>query len=43
LTQSPESQRGRSLVVDTSACVAVILGAPGSEHLAAYLEHAWSG
>jgi len=41
LTQSPpESERGRSLVVDTSACVAVILGEPGSEDLAAYLEHA---
>jgi ribonuclease VapC len=37
LTQSsPES----GLVVDTSACVAVILGEPGSEDLAAYLEHA---
>ena len=41
MTQSsPESERGRSLVVDTSACVAVILGEPGSEDLAAYLEHA---
>ena len=37
---SPESERGRSLVVDRSACVAVILGEPGSEDLAAYLEHA---
>jgi ribonuclease VapC len=36
----PESERGRSLVVDTSACVAVILGQPGNEVLAAYLEHA---
>ena len=41
MTQSsPESERGLSLVVDTSACVAVILGEPGSEDLAAYLEHA---
>ena len=41
MTQSsPESERGASLVVDTSACVAVILGEPGSEDLAAYLEHA---
>jgi ribonuclease VapC len=41
LTQSsPESERGQSLVVDTSACVAVILGEPGSEDLAACLEHA---
>jgi uncharacterized protein with PIN domain len=41
LTQSsPESERGRSLVVDTSACVAVILGEPASEDLVAYLEHA---
>jgi ribonuclease VapC len=40
LTQSPESERGRSLIVDTSACVAVILGEPGSEDLTAYLEHA---
>ena len=30
----------RSLVVDTSAAVAVILGEPGSEELAAYLEDA---
>jgi ribonuclease VapC len=37
---SPESERGRSLVVDTSACVAVILGEPGSAELAAYLENA---
>jgi ribonuclease VapC len=34
-----ESERGRSLVVDTSACVAVILGEPGSSELAAILEH----
>ena len=41
LTQSsPESERGRSLVVDTSACVAVMLGEPGSEDPAACLEHA---
>ena len=41
MTQSsPESERGRSLVVDTSACVAVILGETGSDDLAAYLEHA---
>lgn len=33
-----EAERGRSLVVDTSACVAVILGEPGSEELAGYLE-----
>jgi ribonuclease VapC len=31
---------GRSLVVDTSAAVAVILGEPGSEDLAGYLESA---
>jgi ribonuclease VapC len=41
LTQSSrESERGRSLVVDTSACVAVIFGETGSEDLAAYLERA---
>ena len=40
LTQLPESERGRSLVVDTSACVAVILGEPGSGDLAACLEQA---
>ncbi len=34
-----EPARG-SLVVDTSAAVAVILGEPGSEELAAYLENA---
>jgi ribonuclease VapC len=34
-----ESAR-RGLVVDTSAAVAVILGEPGSEELAAYLESA---
>jgi len=32
--------RQRSLVVDTSAAVAVILGEPGSEELAAHLEEA---
>jgi ribonuclease VapC len=37
---SPEPERGRGLVVDTSACVTVILGEPGSEELAACLEHA---
>lgn len=37
---SSESGRGRCLVVATSACVAVILGEPGSEDLAAHLEHA---
>jgi len=37
---SSESERGRCLVVATSACVAVILGEPGSEDLAASLEHA---
>jgi len=31
---------GRSLVVDTSAAVAVILGEGGSEELAAHLEDA---
>jgi ribonuclease VapC len=36
LTQSAR----RSLVVDTSAAVAVILGEPGSEELAAHLEDA---
>jgi ribonuclease VapC len=34
-----EPTRG-SLVIDTSAAVAVILGEPGSEELAAYLEEA---
>ena len=41
MTESPPGpERGRSLVVDTSACVAVILGEPGSEDLAACLEQA---
>ena len=41
MTQSsPEPERSRSLVVDTSACIAVILGEPGSMDLAACLEHA---
>lgn len=31
---------GRTLVVDTSAAVAVILGEPGTDELAAHLEHA---
>ena len=35
-----QSERGRSLVVDTSACVAVILGEPGAADLAVYLEQA---
>jgi ribonuclease VapC len=40
LTESSlEAERGRSLVVDTSACVAVILGEPGSEEVATYLDH----
>lgn len=34
------SEPARSLVVDTSAAVAVLLGEPGSDHLAACLESA---
>lgn len=34
------SSRGRSLVVDTSAAVAVILGEPGSDELAGHLDDA---
>lgn len=34
------SERGRNVVVDTSAAVAIILGEPGGDELAAYLEGA---
>ena len=34
------AERGRSLVVDTSAAVAIILGEPGADELAAHLEGA---
>jgi len=36
------SERGRSLVVDTSAVVAVILGEPGSQELRATDRKRWS-